>query len=250
MLAATHEQHRGLKAAISMTPPPTQQVAPPPTAAQPKIAPAMPRIPGVSDAPKAPRFDPKPFMSVALILAVCAAVFSIWLWHQHHGRQEAAVPAQAIPEPVLQSQPPIDKSAHADSDAIGTLDELTQPWAYKRFGFVDPKTHESVPAMVIHIPSSGGHELFWAFSLNTPFSQCELQYVTDVAALSQRYAYPVAHPMLVSACDGTLYDPLKMSTLPDGSWVRGEIVRGGGIRPPIAIQVHVRGRVLVADRIE
>ena len=250
MLAATREQRRGLKAAIAMTPPPAQQAPPAPATAQRKIAPAMPHIPGVSDAPKAPRFDPKPLMGVALILALCAAVFSIWLWHQHYGKQQAAVPAPATPESTMQSPPPIDKSANADSDAIATLDELTQPWAYKRFGFVDPKTHESVPAMVIHIPSSGEHELFWAFSMNTPFSQCELQYVTDVAALSQRFAYPVAHPMLVSDCDGTLYDPLKMSTLPDGSWVRGEIVRGGGIRPPIAIQVHVRGRVLVADRIE
>jgi len=233
-----------------MTPPPAQQATPPPTAAQPKLTPSMPRIPGVGEAPKAPRFDPKPLIGAALVLGVCVAVLSVWFWRQHHGKPEAAVPAQAALEPTIQSPPPIDKSVNTDSDAIGTLDELSKPWAYKRFGFVDPKTHETVPAMVIHIPSSGGHELLWAFSMNTPFSQCELQYVTDVAALSQRYAYPVAHPMLVSDCDGTLYDPLKMATLPDGSWVRGEIVRGGGIRPPIAIQVHIRGRVLVADRIE
>ena len=233
-----------------MTPPPAQQATPAPADAQRKLTPSMPRIPGVSEAPKAPRFDAKPLMGMALILAVCAAVLSVWLWHQHRGKPETAVAAQATPEPAIQSPPPIDKSLDTDSDAIGTLDELAKPWANKRFGFVDPKTHESVPAMVIHIPSSGGRELFWAFSMNTPFSQCELQYVTDVAGLSQRYAYPVAHPMLVSDCDGTLYDPLKMATLPDGSWVRGEIVRGGGIRPPIAIQVHVRGRVLVADRIE
>ena len=233
-----------------MTPPPAQQATPTPAPAQRKITPAMPHIPGVGDAPKAPRFDPKPLIGTALAVAVCAALFVVWFWHQHHGKPEAAVPAQAIPEPTIQTPPPIDKSANTDSDAIGTLDELAKPWAYKKFVFVDPKTHESVPAMVIHIPSSGGRDLFWAFSMNTPFSQCELQYVTDVAALSQRYAYPVAHPMLVSDCDGTLYDPLKMATLPDGSWVRGEIVRGGGIRPPIAIQVHVRGRVLVADRIE
>lgn len=232
-----------------MTPPPAQQVPPP--AQQRKMVPAMPRIPGVSDAPKARPFDPKPLIvGAALMLAVCAAIFSLWIWHQHHGKVQAAVPAQAAPEPAIQSPPPAAKAANTDSDAIATLDELAKPWAYKKFDFVDPNTHESVPAMVIHVPSSGGHEVFWAFSMNTPFSQCELQYVTDVAALSQRYAYPVAHPMLVSDCDGTLYDPLQMSTLPDGSWVRGEIVRGGGIRPPIAIQVHVRGRVLVADRIE
>ncbi len=56
--------------------------------------------------------------------------------------------------------------------------------------------------------------------------------------------------MVVSDCDGVLYDPLKMGTLSDGTWVRGEIVRGGGIRPPVAIQVEVRGRNLIAKRIE
>ena len=47
-----------------------------------------------------------------------------------------------------------------------------------------------------------------------------MQYVTDLNALSQRFAYPAAHPLVVSDCDGILYDPLKMATLPDGSWVR------------------------------
>lgn len=236
--------------------PPTQQAPPAPAAARPKIAPEMPRIPGVSEAPKpsqapkAPRSNPKPLMAVALIGLVCAAILAVWIWRQHQGQPQAAVPVQPAPQPAVQSPPPVDKSANIDPDAIGTLEELAKPWAYKKFGFLDPKTHETVPAMVIHIPSTGGRELFWAFSMNTPFSQCQLQYVTDLAALSQRYAYPASHPMLVSDCDGTLYDPLKMATLPDGSWVRGEIVRGGGIRPPIEIQVHPRGRVLVADRIE
>ena len=233
-----------------MTPPPSQQTAPAPPPAQRKIAPEMPHIPGVNDGRKAPLFDPKPLIAGVLIVAVCATGLAAWRWHQHHRNLSAAAPAQAAAEPEIYNPPPVNKSANADPDAIGTLDELAKPWANKKFGFVDPKTHESVPAMVIHLPSSGGRELFWAFSMNTPFSQCELQYVTDLAALSQRYAYPAAHPMLVSDCDGTLYDPLKMATLPDGSWVRGEIVRGGGIRPPIAIQVHIRGRVLVADRIE
>jgi len=100
----------------------------------------------------------------------------------------------------------------------------------------------------MRLPVAG--ESFWAFSLNTPFSRCQLQYVTDLSALSQRFAYPATHPMVVSECDGTIYDPLKMATLSDGSWVRGDIVRGGGIRPPIAIQVRVRGHELVAARME
>ena len=233
-----------------MTPPPVQQVTAGASAAQRNIAPEMPRIPGVSDAPKAPQLDAKLLIGVALIAAVCAAGFAVWFWHRHHTKPGTARPAQATAELAMHNLPAVNQSANTDPGAIATVDELAKSWAYKRFSFVDPQTHEIIPAMVIHFPSSSTLESFWAFSTKTPFSQCELQYITDVAALSQRYAYPATHPMLVSDCDGTLYDPLKMATLPDGSWVRGEIVRGGGIRPPIAIEVQVHGRVLVADRIE
>jgi hypothetical protein len=71
-----------------------------------------------------------------------------------------------------------------------------------------------------------------------------------LAELSQRYTYTSNHPMVVSTCEGTVYDPLKMATLPDGSWVRGEIERGGGLRPPLAIQIHLHGNSIVADRSE
>src|SRR5579864_4129133 len=112
MLAPAYEQHRGLKAAIAMTPPPAQQATPPPAVAERKLAPSMPRIPGVGEAPKAPRFDPKPLIGMAVLLAVCAAALSVWLWQQHRGKPEAAVPAQATPEPAIQSPPPIDKSVN------------------------------------------------------------------------------------------------------------------------------------------
>ena len=104
--------------------------------------------------------------------------------------------------------------------------------------------------MAIHLPGSPAEPSFWAFALSNPLSRCQLQYVTDLSALSLRFAYPAAHPMVVSDCDGIVYDPLKMVTLPNGSWVRGEMVRGVGIRPPIAIQVEVRGRDVIAKRME
>jgi hypothetical protein len=56
--------------------------------------------------------------------------------------------------------------------------------------------------------------------------------------------------MVVSPCDGTVYDPLKVSALPGNTFVRGEIVQGSGLRPPISINVKVRGRTILADRIE
>lgn len=209
----------------------------------------MPRIPGVNDVPAPARFQLKPLLTVILSALLCAAAFGLWLSHRRHTVPEASALAEAATSDPPATNAPSAKS-NTDPNAIATLDELAKPWSSKKFNFVDPRSHDSIAAIVIHLPASGSGESFWAFSLNTLFSRCQLQYVTDLSALAQRYAYPAGHPLVVNDCDGILYDPLKMATLPDGSWVRGEIVRGGGIRPPINIQVQVVGRDLVAKRME
>jgi hypothetical protein len=55
---------------------------------------------------------------------------------------------------------------------------------------------------------------------------------------------------VAATCDGTLYDPLKLGTAPSGAWVRGEIVQGAGIRPPLAVEIRVEGRNVIADKME
>lgn len=232
-----------------MNPRPLQHAPVP--AAQPKIAPPMPRIPGLPQAPPAstlPGLQLKPLLAVIGVALVCVSGLAFWLLHRRAVELTSAIPD----EPASQNLPNVSSQNDADSeiDAVGTLYELAAPWSSKKFLFVDPNTHQSVPAMVVHLPGSATRPAFWAFALTNEFSRCQLQYVTDLTAISQRFAYPAEHPMVVSDCDGILYDPLKMGTLPDGTWVRGEIVRGGGIRPPTAIQVEVHGRNLVAKRIE
>lgn len=226
---------------------PTVQQPPRPPAPK-KVAPVMPRIPGVSDKPAAAQFQLKPLIAVIVAALVCAGGFAVWLSHRRQADQKAlAAAATAAPEVSISDSSPT-ATTQIDPDVIGTVDELAKAWSSKKFNFVDPQSHDSAPAMVIRLPGTG--ESFWAFSLNTPFSRCQLQYVPDLSALSQRFGYPADHPMVVSDCDGTIYDPLKVATLSDGAWVRGDIVRGGGIRPPIAIQVQVRGHELVASRME
>lgn len=227
-----------------MTPRPLQQSPPPPA----KIAPEIPRIPGVNQARA--RLQLKPLITVILAALLCATVFGFWLSHRRHADLKASASADAATSDASNSKASSTGKTATEPNAIATLDELANPWSSKKFNFVDPKSRNSVAAIIVHLPASGSGESFWAFSLNTPFSRCQLQYVTDLNALSQRFAYPAGHPMVVSDCDGILYDPLKMATLSDGSWVRGDIVSGGGIRPPIAIQVEVHGRVLVAERME
>ena len=225
--------------------PPTMPQFPP---TPPKVEPETPDIPEVEvdDAPLPPRFQAKPLITVILAAVLCGAGFMLWLSH----RRQAGASAPAESTAQASSSDASRAGKDADPGAIATLYELAEPWSSKKFIFVDPTTHASVQAMVIHLPGPPANPSFWAFSLSAPLTRCQLQYLTDLNALAQRYAYSATHPMVIGDCDGTLYDPLQMTTLPDGSWVRGEIVRGGAIRPPVAIQVEVRGRDLFANRIE
>ncbi|PYU20708.1 MAG: hypothetical protein DMG30_20365 [Acidobacteria bacterium] len=231
-----------------MKPQTFQQPLPP--SAHRKNAPAMPRIPGVSDAPAPAGSQPKPLLAVALAALLCASGLALWLLQRRARDLNASPHAEAATPSAPIRNISSTRTTDADPDAIATLYELAKPWSSKTFQFVDPKTQQSIPAMVIHLPGSATNPSFWAFALANPLSRCQLQYVTDLSVLSKRYVYSAEHPMVVSDCDGVLYDPLKMATLPDGTWVRGDIVRGGGIRPPTSIQVEVRGRDLLAKRME
>ena len=126
------------------------------------------------------------------------------------------------------------------------MDELSKPWAAKKFIFVNPLTLENIHAMVIRLP--GGE--YWAFSLQGPFGRCELEFVTDLGRLASKYRFNANHPMVVNPCDATVYDPLKVGALGGNTWVRGAIVQGSGLRPPISIDVKVIGRSIFADSIE
>jgi hypothetical protein len=56
--------------------------------------------------------------------------------------------------------------------------------------------------------------------------------------------------MVASPCSGTVYDPMKVGSIGDNVFVRGEIVRGSGLRPPISIDVVEKDGSIIADRIE
>ena len=227
-----------------MTPRSSQPPARP--TVQKKIA-TMPRLPGVNDEPAQAQLQLKPLLIVIVGTLLCVAGFALWLSHRRPADAGAAATEEG-PKPTASTPVSSSENTNVDPRAIATLGELAAPWSSKKFSFVDPQTKDNVAAMVIRLPGSG--HSFWAFSLSAPLTRCQLQYVTDPNILSQRFGYPAAHPMVVSDCDGTIYDPLKMATLADGSWSRGEIVRGGAIRPPLAIQIEVHGYNLIADRME
>jgi hypothetical protein len=184
----------------------------------------------------------------AVILLIGAGV--LW-WSGNRSRASGntstnpEIPEEISPAPATNFLNPIQPAREGPSVA-GTVEELSKPWAAKKFNFVKPYTRENIDAIVIRLPSG---EL-WAFSLQAPYGNCALEYVTDLSAIASKYRFRAAHPMVVNPCDSTVFDPLKVGTIDGSTWARGQIVQGTSLRPPFAINVKVRGRSIVADGIE
>jgi hypothetical protein len=235
-------------------------VAPPEKPEQNKFnpfQPEMPRIPGVTDGsrhvkPELENASNKRLSQIAAIAAVVLLISSVIFWWSRSksrgstdnsvdpeiAEQSASPPAANFSNPI----PPVGEGP----TVAATVEELSKPWAAKQFNFVKPITHENIDAMVMRLP---GGEL-WAFSLQAPYGTCKLEYVTDLAALASTYRFRAAHPMVVNPCDSTVFDPLKVGTLDGNTWARGQIVQGGSLRPPFAIDVKTSGHSIIAENIE
>jgi hypothetical protein len=224
-----------------------------------RFHPEMPQIPGVTGArpPLAAKSNKANSQRLIQILGAAAVVavatitiaISIIWWVKNGTRKavdstgEAALSNSALPQlPQLGAL----ASAQAGSSAAATLEELSKPWSAKKFIFVKPFSSESTKAMVMRLPGGA----LWAFSLQEPFGQCELEFVKDTSQLAAKYGYRASHPMVVDPCNSTVYDPLKVGQLGANTWARGEVVQGDGLRPPLSIDVVVRGRSIIADRME
>jgi hypothetical protein len=231
-------------------------------ATQPDLfKPEMPRIPGVNDESAAvPKSKDTKSLQQLLIVAVALCAIGLLvargMIRAARNKVDAQIAAQsAVNEPlpaVATDEVLAAPAAPKGPVLVATLSELSRPWSSKAFTFTNPVTQEDVPAMVVRLPGSAGDRSssYWAFSLTAPYESCELEYETDLNKLASRYSYRAGHPMVLAECDGTIYDPLRMATSPNGAWVRGEIVQGVGIRPPLAIEIQVQGNAIVAKSME
>jgi hypothetical protein len=217
-----------------------------------KFEPPMPAVPGV---PSGKRHRQKPFDSrqrtmppavwSALVVVVLILVMAAVLWRGFRAaaRGEAALSVTndglALPPAAPVVEMPVGPGQ------IATASELAAPWSSKRFLFHDAQTGERTPALAVRLP---GGEL-WGISLRTPFGTCELEYVTNLAELGSKHHIFAQHPMVVDACTDTIYDLAQFASGPNGL-VRGEIVRGKAVRPPIAIEVVERENRVIAVRSE
>jgi hypothetical protein len=184
-----------------------------------------------------------PTIRKVLGLAAAAVVSAIALWGFMLLRRNSHQ------VPLSQSRQPTQAAA---ADGVATLEELAEPWSSKDFIFRTPETKENISSIVIRLPDSAPDQpgAYWAFSLQTPFGQCQLEYITDLQKLSSDYRFQAKHPMVGDPCSHAVFDPLQMADLPGGDWARGAIVKGYGFRPPLGIEIRIRSDQLVAAKME
>jgi hypothetical protein len=190
------------------------------------------------------------FLAVLVFSLVCVR----WLMHPRAHQAGPVPPPPQIEVPAPASDPNAAVPHATESEpAIASVDAMAQPWASKDFLYKNRSSGDDVPAVVVRLPigSPSQPRSYWAVSLNAPFGNCRLEYVTDLRKLKTDYGFRAAtHPMVGNPCSRSVFDPLKVTSLPGGVWVRGAIVQGSDLRPPLGIEVEIRGRQILAARME
>lgn len=176
---------------------------------------------------------------------VIVLVVMIW-WARASTRTAPAVPVAEVHANATPVQAPVAPAPPLPvaPGPVATTEELAHPWDARKFSYLNTPG-DSFPAMVVRLPGNA----YWAFSLRVPYGTCELELVTDMRKLRSDYKFPAVHPMIGDPCTHTLYDLTKYSSGPNGL-VRGAVVIGTGIRPPLAIEVQVKGHEILATRSE
>ena len=228
--------------------------------------PQQPNIPGVlpsepkvkAEAHEAPETsvepqqkEPPPIKTlIAVAVAVALLTFAgLVYWHKSSAlkpAQASADSAEAAPATTA-AAPKSAPSLPVGPGTIATTEELAKPWASKRFIYRSLLSGRDEPAMVVRLPRGE----YWGFSLVEPFGSCELEFITDLNKLKTDYGYRADHPMVGDPCNHTVYDLLRYGGgASNDALVRGVIVQGNGIRPPMAIEIRASGKEIIAAREE
>jgi len=216
----------------------------------------MPQIPGVPAPGSPPAASHN--SSLKLGIGLIAVLLVVFLGARWALRPQHTVPKPARPPQIEVPSPAPDPNTllpHATDAApgIASVEEMAKPWSSKEFFIRNGLTGENTPGMLIRLPTGSASQAsgYWAFSVRAPYGDCRLEYVTDLAKLKTDYGFRAPkHPMVGNPCTRTLFDPLKMTTLPGNFFVRGAIVLGSDLRPPMGIEIRVRGKDILAIRTE
>ncbi|HET6933017.1 MAG TPA: hypothetical protein VFI45_22015 [Candidatus Acidoferrum sp.] len=214
----------------------------------------MPQIPGITGPRKS---APNPMFPLIIGLVVFGIILLIGVRWLSRNKPVEQTRAEQTPQLEIPSPPPDPSSLlpHAtESDpVIANISDLSKPWSSADFFVRNRLTGENIPATIVRLPA-GSPALpagYWAFSRKAPYGSCQLEYVPDLKRLRDEYGFPRAnHPLVGNPCSRTLYDPLKTSNLPGDVWMRGAIVQGSDIRPPLGVEIKIKDKQILAIRSE
>jgi hypothetical protein len=216
----------------------------------------MPAIPGVSTQ-NSSRTTSNPMLRLVLGLAAALLVIFVVARLALRSRHTDAPAPQPTPQIEVPAPAPDPNAgvpeATETNPQIATVADLAKPWSSKAFFFRNRLTRESIPALVVRLPNGSASQSsgYWAFAMNSAYGNCQLEYITDMDKLTGEYDFRAAkHPMVGNPCSHTLFDPLKMTTLPGDFLVRGAIAQGSDVRPPLGIEIQVHGKDILAVRME
>jgi hypothetical protein len=182
----------------------------------------------------------------APVLAIAGVILWIVMRPMRTPRQASGTQPAELQHAARAPQEP------SGSAGLPTVQELGKPWSSRTFDFRKRLTGESIPSIVIRLPGGapGQPGAYWAFSLQEPLGRCQLEYITDLRKLSADYGYEASHPMVGNPCSRTVFDPLQMTEALAGAWIRGAIVKGYGLRPPLGIKIRIERNQLVPVEME
>ena len=181
----------------------------------------------------------------ALVLLAGAAL----AWHE---MKPAPPPAPVV---ITTAEPAAGTAGSATAEGsvqlpeapgpVAPVEEMSQPWSVVKFKF-HRATGELANALVIRLPSAPG---YWGLLSVAPYGRCDLELETDLAKIRSLYSFAASHPMVVDSCTQVVYDPLAVGSA-NGTWVRGRIAAGPGMRPPYQVEIKVEQGYVVASRSE
>jgi hypothetical protein len=222
-----------------------------------RFKPDMPQIPGVQ-APGSRR-APGTNIAVRLVAGLLGVLIVLvlgtrWILRPKHVETVAAPPPQIeVPAPAPDPNAALPHATETEP-GIATIAEMTKPWSTKDFFMRNHLTGDNVPALLVRLPAGPATQPsgYWAFATSAPYgNSCQLEYIRDPAKLANEYGFRGSkHPMVGNPCSRSVFDPLKLTNLPGNVWVRGGIVQGSDLRPPIGIEVQIQGKEIQAVRME
>ena len=222
-----------------------------------RFKPEMPRIPGVSGGPPLRARPSKPNLAMVagmltLLLFVAVAAHFAMRPKQVDAPSVAPPPQLEVPAPAPDPAAALPHATEAQP-VIAAVAEMSEPWSHKEFFLQDRSTGENLPALLLRLPTGSASQpsAYWAFVMRTAYGSCRLEYVADADKLRSDYGYKNAkHAMIGDPCSRTIFDPEKMSMLPGNIWVRGAIVQGSDVRPPLGIELQIKNKNILAVRHE